>query len=124
MFGAMAKARRIARQLTLREFCEKCGIDSSNWSKVERGINPPPGETRVLERIATVLELAGAARCEFFDTAAITRRELPADVAQDVDLMKALPAFFRSARDHQLSDEELRAFGEEIRKLHTRDPNA
>ena len=124
MFGAMAKTKRIAQKLTLREFCEKCGLDASNWSKVERGINPPPGEARVLERIATVLELSGTERNEFLDTAAITRREFPADLAQDVDLMKALPAFFRSARDHQLTDEELRAFGECIRKLHTRDAHA
>jgi transcriptional regulator with XRE-family HTH domain len=123
-FGQLTKEHRIRAKLTLRDFCQKAGLDPSNWSKVERGVNPPPRDARTLERIAKVLNLTDAGRTDYLDMAAIERREFPEDVASNVDLMKALPAFFRSARDHALTDEELKAFGEDIRRLNTRDPDA
>ncbi len=42
MFGDYLKSRRLERDLTLRDFCRSAGEDPSNWSKVERGILPPP----------------------------------------------------------------------------------
>lgn len=121
MFNETVKSLRIDKRLTLRDFCEQAGLDPSNWSKVERGINPPPGDIELLERLAGFFGLDGARKLAFMDEAALQRREIPADVADNEILQKALPAFFRAARGHELTESELQAFADDIRKLHTRD---
>lgn len=121
MFNETIKSMRIAKRLTLRDFCEQVGLDPSNWSKVERGVNPPPGDVGLLERLAGFFGLSGEQKLKFMDEAALQRREIPEDVAENEILQKALPAFFRAARGHELTEEELKNLAEDIRKLHTRD---
>ncbi len=121
MFTETVKALRIQKRLTLRDFCDQAGLDPSNWSKVERGINPPPGDVGVLERLAKFFGLTGTKKLAFMDEAALQRREIPPDVADNVILQKALPAFFRAARGHELTKAELASLSDDIRKLHTRD---
>lgn len=53
------------------------------------------------------------------DEAALQRREIPADVAENTILQRALAAFFRAARDHELTEKELASLAEDIKKLHT-----
>jgi transcriptional regulator with XRE-family HTH domain len=120
-FADTVKALRMQKRLTLRDFCHKVGIDPSNWSKVERGVNPPPGDVRMLERLADFFDLAGAEKLAFLDAAALQRREIPSDIADNVILQKALPAFFRAARGHELTESELQNLADDIRKLHTAD---
>lgn len=122
MFNESVKSLRLKKRLTLRDFCEQAGLDPSNWSKVERGINPPPGDVGVLESLAKFFGLTGAAKLAFMDEAALQRGELPPDVADHAILQKALPAFFRAARGHELTEAELANLAADIRKLHTRDP--
>ena len=57
MFSDTVKALRLEKRLTLRDFCEQASLDPSNWSKVERGINPPPGDVKTLERLAAFFRL-------------------------------------------------------------------
>ena len=121
MFTDTVKALRLQKRLTLRDFCEQAGLDPSNWSKVERGINPPPGDISVLERLAVFFGLSGDAKLTFMDEAALQRREIPPDVADNALLQKALPAFFRAARGHELTEAELNGLADDIRKLNTRD---
>lgn len=121
MFNETIKSLRLEKRLTLRDFCEQVGLDPSNWSKVERGVNPPPGDVGLLERLADFFGLSGARKLEFIDAAALQRREIPPDVADNVILQRALPAFFRAARGHELTEAELAGLAEDIRKLHTRD---
>lgn len=121
MFNETIKQLRIERRLTLRDFCARVGLDPSNWSKVERGVNPPPGDISLLERLADFFELAENEKSRFIDAAALQRREIPADVADNEVLQKALPAFFRAARGHQLTESELKDLAEDIRELHTAD---
>lgn len=121
MFTDTIKSLRLKKRLTLRDFCEQAGLDPSNWSKVERGINPPPGDVGLLERLAKFFDLTGAAKLAFMDAAALQRGELPPDVADHALLQKALPAFFRAARGHELTEAEMTNLAEDIRKLHTRD---
>jgi transcriptional regulator with XRE-family HTH domain len=121
MFSQTVKSLRLQKRLTLRDFCEQAGLDPSNWSKVERGINPPPGDVGLLERLARFFGLTGANKLAFMDEASLQRREIPSDVADNVILQKALPAFFRAARGHELSEAEIRNLAEDIRRLHTRD---
>jgi len=121
MFNETVKALRLEKRLTLRDFCEQVGVDPSNWSKIERGINPPPGDVVFLERLAEFFGLVGAKKAEFMDQAALQRKELPPDLADNLLLQRALPAFFRAARGHELTDLEITKLGEDIRRLHTRD---
>lgn len=122
MFNETVKALRLVKRLTLRDFCEQAGLDASNWSKVERGINPPPGDVEILERIADFFGLAGEKKLAFMDEAAMQRREIPPDVADNAILQRALPAFFRAARGHELTEAELRNLAGDISKLHKADP--
>jgi transcriptional regulator with XRE-family HTH domain len=121
MFSETVKSLRLQKRLTLRDFCQQVGVDPSNWSKVERGVNPPPGDVAVLERLAAFFGLAGQDKLRFMDQAALQRREIPPDVADNAILQKALPAFFRAARGHELSEEEVENLAQDIRKLHTPD---
>lgn len=121
MFNETIKSLRLQKRLTLRDFCEQVGLDPSNWSKVERGVNPPPGDVGLLERLADFFGLSGTRKLEFIDAAALQRREIPQDVADNVILQRALPAFFRAARGHELTEDELASLADDIRKLHTRD---
>ncbi len=124
MFNETVKSLRIQKRLTLRDFCEQVGLDPSNWSKVERGVNPPPGDVGVLDRLAEFFGLSGEEKLSFMDAAALQRKELPADVADSAILQKALPAFFRAARGHELTESELKSLADDIRKLHTADPTS
>jgi transcriptional regulator with XRE-family HTH domain len=121
MFSDTVKSLRLRKRLTLRDFCEQVGLDPSNWSKVERGVNPPPGDVALLESLADFFGLEGLEKLEFMDAAALQRREIPPDVADHALLQKALPAFFRAARGHELTEDELRGLAEDIRKLHIPD---
>lgn len=121
-FGALLKDTRIAKGLTLRQCCEQLGVDPSNWSKLERGITPAPKDPAILETWADSLDLTGEARQQFLDTAALSRRELPADIASDEKVMAALPAFFRAARGSELDDAALKQFVEDVRALHSAKP--
>jgi transcriptional regulator with XRE-family HTH domain len=120
-FTNLVKDLRIARKLTLRQFCAEAGVDPSNWSKVERGLNPPPGDAPTLKAIAGVLGLTGEARQQFFDQAALARSELPADIASDERVLAALPAFFRAVRGSELDETKLREFIADVRALHSPD---
>jgi transcriptional regulator with XRE-family HTH domain len=118
-FGTRIKDLRIAKQLTLRQCCAELGVDPSNWSKMERGVTPPPKDLDVLEGWASFFGLAGQRKQDFFDTAALSRHELPADVASDERVLAALPAFFRAVRGKDLEGDRLRTFIEDIRALHS-----
>jgi transcriptional regulator with XRE-family HTH domain len=120
-FNETVKSLRVQKRITLRDFCEQLGLDPSNWSKVERGINPPPSDIGLLERLAEFFVLSGNDKLAFIDAAAIQRKEIPSDVADNVILQRALPAFFRAARGHELTKAELDNLAKDIRKLHTAD---
>lgn len=120
-FGELVKNLRITKRLTLRQFCTEVRMDPSNWSKIERGINPPPGDEDSLTALAEFFKLRGDDRQQFFDLAAVARRELPADIAADEALLEKLPAFFRAIRGRELEGDRLKQFVEEVRKLQTPD---
>jgi transcriptional regulator with XRE-family HTH domain len=56
-FGSIVKDLRIGQRKTLRQFCEEHGLDPSNWSKIERGVNPPPKDESTLSKWARMLGL-------------------------------------------------------------------
>lgn len=121
MFNQTAKSLRLSKRLTLRDFCKQVNLDPSNWSKVERGINLPPSDTVLLERLAVFFGLTGSRKLSFMDEASLQRREIPPDLSDNLLLQMALPAFFRVARSRVLTEEKLQDLVSDIRRLHSPD---
>src|SRR5438034_638 len=84
-FGKFLKEKRLALNLSLREFARKVGLQPSNYCNVEADVLPPPPEN-ALERIAKALGLRQGTKDfeKFYDLAAKGRDEIPADVTRIV----------------------------------------
>jgi transcriptional regulator with XRE-family HTH domain len=123
-FGDKLKELRIQKRLTLRDCAAVLQVDPSNWSKFERSITPAPKDTEILESWAEYFSLAGQEKSAFFDLAALSRKQIPEDIADDARVMQALPAFFRAVRGKELEGDKLNQFIEDIRKLHSPDTPA
>ncbi len=122
-FGETVKHLRLARKQTLRQFCYEFGHDPSNWSKIERGLNPPPRDEATLIRWAEDLGLKNCSDewNEFMDQAAISRGQIPKDLMSDDKLVEKLPIFFRTVRGSEMSDEKLDDLIETIRRVNSPD---
>ncbi len=121
--GDLVKDLRIAQKKTLRQFCLDHGHDPSNWSKLERGVNPPPYDDKTLEQWARQLGLKPGTEGwqDFMDRAAVARGQIPKHVLSDEELLKKLPAFFRSIRGAELTEKQLDEFIRIVKELHTPD---
>lgn len=119
-FGTFIKKLRIEAQITLREFSRQVGVDPSNWSKMERGITPPPANDDLFNRIGEILTLDTEQKQQLSDLAALARRELPADLDDEAILAK-MPAFFRALKGREYTSDELDSLIEDVRKLHKPD---
>lgn len=108
VFGEFVRSIRADHRIGLRQFCQKTGIDPSNWSKIERGINAPPKDERVLTFYAESLGLQKDTQDwqNFFDLAATAKGLLPSDFREQ-DFVAKLPAFFRTMRTHDITPDEL-----------------
>ncbi len=99
-FGEFVKAMRAEKRITLREFCKRTGVDPGNYSRVERGLLPPPQDSETLQKYAIGLEIKdGSEKGQMlFDLAAVGRGIIPPDIMSDKDVVKHLPLFFRTLR--------------------------
>lgn len=99
-FGEFVKVRRISQNYTLRAFCKKFKHDAGNWSKMERGIIPPPQKPEVLKQYAEALEIEFDTDdwYEFSDLANTDSGIIPIDILENSELTKSLPLFFRTIR--------------------------
>jgi transcriptional regulator with XRE-family HTH domain len=106
-FGEFVKRMRIRNSLTLREFCRQANADPSNWSKIERGLFPPPKSKQVLQGIAGILNLKQGSEeyNTLFDLAAIGY--IPPDLISDQAVIEKLPVFFRTLRGEKPTRKEL-----------------
>ena len=61
----------------MRDFCLRHGFDPGNYSRLERGLFPPPQREELLERYANAVGLVRGSDdwLEFFDTAAASRTD-------------------------------------------------
>ena len=116
-FGEFAKDRRIAASQTLRSFCRDAAIDPSNWSKIERGVLPPPDEAGFLTRVSDVLRLTPEERVTLVDLAAIARGQIPEDL-RDEEILNKMPAFFRAIRGQEYTPEDFEKLLRGVKRLH------
>jgi|WetSurMetagenome_2_1015567.scaffolds.fasta_scaffold103603_3 transcriptional regulator with XRE-family HTH domain len=121
-FGDKLKELRIRKRLTLRDCAAVLQVDPSNWSKLERSITPAPKDIEILESWAEYFGITGEEKSDLFDLAALSRNQIPEDIADDARVMQALPAFFRAVRGKELEGEKLDQFIEDLRKIHSPDP--
>jgi len=117
-FGEFFKSLRKKRRVTLRDFCLQAQADPANISRMERGAMPPPQDTDILERYAKALGVKSGSDdwYTFFDLAAAGRGIIPKDLLSDQDVVKMLPAFFRTLRGQKPTEEEMKKLIEKIRK--------
>lgn len=120
-FGHLIKELRIAKKLTLRQCCAELGVDPSNWSKMERGVTPPPKDPTLLDQWAKFFGLAEERKQEFLDLASLARQKIPPDMASDEKVIAVLPAFFRAVRGQELEGDRLKQFIEDLRAVHSPD---
>lgn len=118
MFGTYIKEKRLARGLTLREFCRQLEEDASNWSKIEREIMAPPKDKNKLERIANVLGIVKGTDewDKLIDMASVDAGIIPEYLMSDKEVIQSLPLFFRTIRSVKPTKEELEELIENIRK--------
>lgn len=117
-FSDFLRDTRLALGKGLREFCLENGLDASNYSKIERGILPPPSGER-LEKYAAFLGIEKNSERWFtlFDLAAIARKKIPDYVFDNKSFVEALPILFRKADtgEHYTKD-ELLVIAEDLKK--------
>ena len=117
-FGNLMKKLRVDKEITLREFCQANGFDPGNYSRLERGLFPPPQKESLLEKYATALGLKRGSDewLEFFDLAAAARGEIPKDILSDEEVVRKLPVVFRTLRGSALSPDKLDDLINKIRR--------
>jgi transcriptional regulator with XRE-family HTH domain len=115
-FGKFIKEKRLALNLSLREFARKVGLQPSNYCNIEADVLPPPPE-EALDRIAKALALAyGSKDFEtFHDLAAQGRDEVPADVTKFVKENDLIPAMLRTVEYENVTKEQLRGIIEDLK---------
>lgn len=106
-FGEGLRNLREKRNLSLREICKMVNYDSSNWSKIERGLISPPAQIETLTNWAIALGLSSKKEIsDFIDQANIAQGIIPADIMDGTNV-ELLPAFFRTIRNQKPSKEEI-----------------
>lgn len=117
-FGELVRELRLRQRRTLRQFCVEHGYDPSNWSKVERGVNPPPKRGQTLAKWARELGLLEDSEAweDFIVAAAVSRGEIPASIRANDGVMAHLPAIFRALSKGRLSERELDDIVEETER--------
>jgi transcriptional regulator with XRE-family HTH domain len=117
-FSSLLKKLRAQQGLALREFCLKNHFDPGNYSRLERGLYPPPQSREQIEKYARALGLQEGSEewLDLFDVAAAVRGEIPPDLLMDAQLVEKLPVLFRTLRGQPVSPEKLDELAELIRK--------
>ena len=118
MFGEYVRTIRLKHEIGLREFCVENRHDPSNWSKIERGILPPPADARILEKWALQLGIKRESKDwhTFFDLAAVTRGEIPGYIKSNAELLQELPVFFRTLAGQKPNELELKRLAKLMRE--------
>lgn len=117
-FGEFFKEQRISRKKTLRQFCMDNKFDPGNISRLERGGMAPPQDAELLERYAKALGIKKGTDDWYtlFDLAAADRGIIPQDLMSDQEVVRMLPAFFRTLRGQKPTEDEMKKLAEKIKK--------
>lgn len=119
-FALFLQSLRHQQQVPLRRFCEQFGLDPGTYSKMERGLRPPPKSREAQDKLAQQLGLeeGSEARRAFMDAAAVSAGQVPRDILDDEALAAKLPVLFRTIRGEKLTEEQLDMVAELMRSTH------
>jgi len=116
-FGPYLRELRLKAGFGLRKFAQAAGFQASNLSNLERGKLAPPRDPERLAEMADALGLVAGSpeHKRFYDLAARAQKApLPADVQPYARSRQLVPVLLRTARDKNLSNEELQELIEHI----------
>lgn len=117
-FGQTLKEMRINKGLTLRHTCRMLDYDPSNWSKIEKGKILPPTDEKILRKWAKVLGISTEEdTLQFIDEANLAQGIIPQDIISEDNIVKILPAFFRTLRNKKPTKKEINQLIELIRNI-------
>jgi transcriptional regulator with XRE-family HTH domain len=106
-FGKTLKALRAKNEMSIREVCQLIGYDPSNWSKIERGLIPPPSDRKTLTQWGKALKVEQGKLSKFVDEAQIAQGIIPNDLLSKNEMLELMPAFFRTLRNRKPTKEEI-----------------
>ena len=117
-FGNFVRERRLALDLTLRDFSRITGNDVGNLSRLERGLLGPPQKPKEQERLARALGLKPGSDDwqTFFDLAASCAGRIPQRIMNDAELVAKLPLVFRTISGKKLTAKQLEKLAAALRK--------
>lgn len=103
---------------TVRQFAKETGLDLAYVSRLENGVTLPPKDSKKLAKLALSLGIKKKSEewQEFMDLAAVAKNELPKDLQDDERIASVLPAFYRTLRNKELDEKEVKKLLDLIKK--------
>ena len=104
-FGEFVSARRIEKEIGLREMAEILDISPSYFNDIEKGRRNPPNLSKIRE-ISQILQLSVQGTDDLIDIASETRGEIPMDVTDYIKENDIVKIALRKARKAEERGEE------------------
>ena len=104
-FGEFVSARRIEKEIGLREMAEILDISPSYFNDIEKGRRNPPNLSKIKE-ISQILQLSVQGTDDLIDIASETRGEIPMDVTDYIKENDIVKIALRKARKAEERGEE------------------
>ena len=113
-FGEFLTAKRMERDLTLREMARKLEISAAFLSDVEKNRTAPLTKDR-LDAVAEILHLSADERTTMYDLAGKQRNTVAPDLPEYIMGRSYVAAALRTARDLNASEAEWLKFVEDLK---------
>ena len=114
-FGEFLTAKRVERDLTLREMARKLEISAAFLSDVEKNRTAPLTKDR-LDAVAEILHFTADEKTTMFDLAGKQRNTVAPDLPEYIMGRSYVAAALRTARDLNASEDEWLKFVEDLKK--------
>ena len=114
-FGEFLTAKRVDRDLTLREMARKLEISAAFLSDVEKNRTAPLTKDR-LDAVAEILHFTADEKTTMFDLAGKQRNTVAPDLPEYIMGRSYVAAALRTARDLNASEAEWLKFVEDLKK--------
>lgn len=112
-FGRFIDQKRQALQISARELAMRVGVSAMYICDIQRDRKQPPAR-ELLDRICRTLELEDEEKDLYYDLAAKGRNEVSQDLPEYIMEKEIVRAALRTAKEHDVKDEEWEAFIQRI----------
>lgn len=114
-FGEFLTAKRIERDISLRELAKQLGVSAPFLTEVEKSRCAPLTADR-LAKVADVLVLTNKEKTQMYDIVGIQRDTVPPDIPEYIKGKDYVSVALRTARDLGASEAEWNKFVEDLKK--------